>query len=85
MPKFNRRLLEVKFYEEYFNAAICFGTLDRIFEIGEKEAFEHGISVLDAMHIAAAHLAGCDALITLEKETKPMYRTKLIPVRRLVE
>ena len=84
LPKFNKRHLEVRFYEEYFAAATCYGSLDRIFEIAEKEAYRHGIAVLDATHVATAHLTHCDALITLEKETKPLYRTKLVPVRRLV-
>lgn len=51
-----------------------------MFEIGEREATTHGISVIDALHIAAANLARCKLLITTEKPTKPMFRTKLVRV-----
>jgi hypothetical protein len=85
LPRYHRRSLEIKFYEEYFKSAQCFGDLNRIFEIGQKEAFKHGIKVMDAMHVATAHLTHCAALVTLEKPTTPMYRTTLVTVHRLVE
>lgn len=84
LPRYHRRSPEVAFYEAYFDSAQCFGDLNRIFEIGQKEAFTHGIKVLDAMHIATANLARCSVLITLERSTGPMYRTRLIPVQRLL-
>lgn len=84
LPRYNQRPLEVKFYEEYFKSAQCFGDLNRIFEIGEKEAFKNGIKVLDAMHVATAHLTRCTALVTLERPTAPMYRSGLVKVHRLI-
>lgn len=83
-PTYNGRVLEIQFYQEYFRTAEQFGMLDRIFDLGQQECFKHGIKVMDAMHIAAARLAGCDALITLERSTSPMYRTQTVPVRRLL-
>ena len=83
LPKFHRRELEAEFHETYFKLATCFDDLNRLFKVGRDEAYRHGIAVLDAMHIAAAHLTGCDALVTLEKPTKPMFRTTLVQVTSL--
>ncbi|MEX2263090.1 MAG: hypothetical protein WD696_14135 [Bryobacteraceae bacterium] len=77
--------LEIEFYNTYFASATCFGNLDRIFEIGEREARKHGIPVMDAMHIAAANLSRCEVLVTGEKPTKPMYRTRLVTVVRFYD
>jgi predicted nucleic acid-binding protein len=41
---------------------------------------KHGIPVMDALHIAAASLAKCEALVTAEKASKPIFRTRLVPV-----
>jgi hypothetical protein len=79
-PTYHRRTLEVSFYNTYFRAATCFGQLDRMFEIGSKEAMKHGITVADALHIATAHLSNCVALVTAEQPTKPMFRTTLVDV-----
>jgi hypothetical protein len=72
--------LELEFYKEYFSHANCYGDLDRIFTIAEPEAIKHGIPVIDALHVAAANLARCKVLVTTEKSTKPMFRTKLTKV-----
>ena len=79
-PTYHRHNLELAFYNEYFKNATIFGDLDRMFEIGSREAMKHGIAVVDALHIATAHLAKCSALVTAEKDTKPMFRTKLVKV-----
>jgi len=79
-PTYHRHNLEVSFYNTYFRAATCFGDLDRMFEIGSKEAMKRGIAVADALHIASAHLSKCVALVTAEKDTKPMFRTQLVRV-----
>jgi hypothetical protein len=51
-----------------------------MFETGGREAVRHGIAVVDALHVAAAHLSRCVALVTTEKPTKPMFRTGLVKV-----
>jgi predicted nucleic acid-binding protein len=79
-PTYHGHNLEVSFYNTYFRGATCFGQLDRMFEIGSKEAMRHGIAVADALHIATAHISKCAALVTAEKDTKPMFRTKLVRV-----
>lgn len=79
-PAFCRRASELKFYETYFSSAQCYGDLNRTFEVGHKDAMKHGIAVIDALHIASAHLAKCAVLVTAEKPTKPMFRTVLVKV-----
>jgi predicted nucleic acid-binding protein len=79
-PTYHRRKAELAFYEEYFSHANCFGDLDRIFEVGGREAMRHGIAVVDALHVAAAHLSRCAALVTTEKPTRPIFRTSLVRV-----
>lgn len=79
-PTHHQRRTELEFYEEYFSHANCFGDLDRMFEIGAGEATRHGIAVVDALHVAAAYLSNCAALVTTEKPTKPIFRTSLVRV-----
>ena len=73
LPTHEKRKDELAFYEEYFSHANCYGALDRIFEIGSREAMKHGIKIADAFHIAAANLSKCKVLITAEKTTSHMF------------
>ena len=79
-PTKEKRKDELRFYEEYFSHANCYGALDRIFEIGSMEAMKHGIKIADAFHVAAANLSKCSVLVTAEKVTSPMFHTKLVRV-----
>jgi predicted nucleic acid-binding protein len=79
-PAYQKHTLELQFYNEYFKNATCWGNLDRMFEIGGREAIRHGIALVDALHVATAHLARCAVLVTTEKPTKPMFRTELVKV-----
>jgi len=83
-PAHEGRSLELEFFKEYFKVAGCYGDLNRMFEIGEPDAMKHGITVLDALHVAAAHLAKCELLVTSEGPTKPMFRTKLVKVASIL-
>jgi predicted nucleic acid-binding protein len=38
---------------------------------------------MDALHLAAAHQAGATIFLTLEKMTKPMHQSKIVPVVHL--
>ena len=85
VPKaqFHKQRLEVRFYEEYFRAAEWCRDLDRILALAEREAAASGLSAMDALHIAAAHLAEADEFITTERPEKPLFRTKLVQVSYL--
>lgn len=71
---------ELKFYDQYFRHAEMYGDLNRTLEIAAPDAKRHGIGVVDALHVAAANLSKCAALITTEKLTKPLFRTNLVRV-----
>ena len=60
VPKatFHKKRLEKAFYDEYFNAAEWFRDLNEIGMAARIEAARSGLSALDALHLAAAHLAG---------------------------
>jgi len=47
-PTHHRDKLEMDFHGAYFKHADCFGDLNRVFEIGERDAMKHGIPVMDA-------------------------------------
>jgi len=83
-PSHEGRSLELEFYNEYFRVAGCYGDLNRMFEIGAPDAMKHGITVLDALHVAAASLAKCKLLVTTEGPTKPIFRTKLVQVASIL-
>jgi hypothetical protein len=80
MPTYQGHHLELAFYNAYFKSACMYGELNRMFEVGAHEAVRHGITVIDALHIAAAHLARCPVLVTGERATRPMFRTTLVKV-----
>lgn len=55
--------------------------LDRVFTVAHDLVRDHQLSVMDALHVASAHVGRCDELITREgKATKPIYRQQLVPV-----
>ena len=49
-----------------------------------EESERCGIAAMDALHVAAAHLAGAAVLYTLERVEKPMHRTSLVRVISVV-
>lgn len=49
------------------------------------EATRNDLSAIDSIHIVAAAAAKADELITLEKRTKPIYRSRLVKVKHLCD
>lgn len=82
-PEHSNRRDEAEFFGKYFSRAMCWGDLNRMFEIGEREARENGIQALDALHIATANLARCRYFFTSEKLTSHIYKTKLVQAVRV--
>ena len=87
VPKalYHKKRLEVRFYEEYFQAAEWYRNLQLIATVAEREASKTGLSAMDALHVAAAHLAEADEFITTERPEKPLFRTRLVKVSYLFE
>ena len=82
MPKavFYKRELEKAFYERYFQQAEWVRNVAEIAVIAEAEAKRCGLAAMDALHVAAAHLAGAGELITTEKPFTSIYRSSLTRV-----
>jgi len=80
----SKRLAEVTFYNNYFdNAFLWVNDLESIVRIARDESEQHGLAAMDALHVAAAHLGKAEVLLTLERKTKPMYRSTLVRVAYL--
>ncbi len=80
-PVHNKRQVSVEFCQNFF--ASCVERIEvnsRTTKIAYDEACLLGLSGADAIHLAAAYEANADELVTLEKPTKPMYKSKLVKV-----
>lgn len=83
LPKalFMKKELEVEFYNAYFESVAFWATdLEKILEMGDREAAEFGLGAMDALHIAAAVETGSSEFITSEKPQKSIHRTRKISV-----
>ena len=74
-PSFNERLIEVDFMNDFFaNVSQWAPVSDDLLRVAMQQACRFGLDAVDALHVAAALLAGADELVTAEKTTKPIYR-----------
>ncbi len=84
LPKaiFNKNIAETEFYNAFFQRlnARTIPTSVALMEFAMEEACRSGISGLDAIHVACAVFGGAEELVTSEKSTKPIHRTKLVKV-----
>jgi predicted nucleic acid-binding protein len=82
VPKaaFNKRIVEASFYERYFQQTEWVENLDKIVALAREEASRTGLGAMDALHLAAAHLARANEFITTERLTSPLYRSRLVKI-----
>lgn len=73
----------VLIYRAYFAAAEVYSDLEAILQTTGKELRKTNMKLVDAIHVATAHLAGADELLTTERPTKAMHRNTLVKVRTL--
>ena len=80
IPKavYHKKRLERSFYDEYFRAAEWIRDLNHIEEIAQAKAAKSGLAAMNALYVAAAHLAGTHEFVTTERPGKPIYRSSLI-------
>ena len=79
LPKaiFHKQLQEAAFYEDYFSTinqwvADC----DTLVTKAEQVGGQFGLSMGDALHIAAALMAGADEFITAERPDSPFKNVR---------
>jgi len=88
IPKatYERQRAELKFYADFFSTVRIWLPFDiRDLKGALDEACYSGLSAMDAIHIVAAAGSGCHEIVTSEKPSKPMHRTRLITVRSIDE
>lgn len=84
LPKFNRHGDEVEFLERFFSAVQVWADPPAdVIERAIPEAERAGLPALDALHVAAALVTGCEELVTTEKGTKRLVRATSIRVRSI--
>ncbi len=80
-PTYEGRAAEVKFCEEFFASVSVWLPFDlQHLRRALTEACDSGLTAMDAIQVVAAAESDCHELITSEKPTKPIHRTKLITV-----
>ncbi|MFN6564539.1 MAG: type II toxin-antitoxin system VapC family toxin [Nostoc sp. ChiSLP01] len=83
LPKaiYNQRIIEVEFYQAYFDAVTHWATnIEQIIHAAYEESAQSGLGAMDALHIAAAVSVRAVEFVTYEKLEKSIYRTKSIKV-----
>lgn len=80
-PTYFGRTAEIRFYEEFFSTVATWLPFDKShLKAAFAEACESGLSSVDAIHVVLASLTGCDELVTSEKPTSAIHRTKKVRV-----
>jgi predicted nucleic acid-binding protein len=82
VPKaiFFKKRLEQSFYDHYFRNALWFREVGKIEAAAQTEAAHSGLSAMDALHLAAAHLSHADEFVTTEKPNRAIHRSGLVKV-----
>jgi len=79
--KYFRRHAEVEFYDLFFDGVSVWAPFEtHLLAMAMKEATEHGMSAVDAIHVVLAASAGCEELVTTENSRTAIHRTRLIRV-----
>jgi predicted nucleic acid-binding protein len=79
--RFNKRETEVAFYEAFFASVQRWATdLEAVTNIAIREASLNGIQAMDALHVAAAVTVGVSELITTEKRSRAIHRTRSVKI-----
>ena len=65
---FNKRLVESAFYDRFFRDAKWVPEFERVDAVARSEAEKHGLGAMDALHLAAAHVGGAIAALTLPQQ-----------------
>jgi len=80
-PIFHKRREEIDFMQEVFDGAgENLSTSSELTGRALAMASKYDMTPIDALHVAAAAVAGVDELVTMEKPTKPMCRVQEVNV-----
>jgi predicted nucleic acid-binding protein len=77
----HRNQHEVEFYETFFHSVKYWAdSLNDIVELAYQEATTYGLNAIDSLHVASALSSNADELITSEKVTSLIHKTKSIKI-----
>ena len=83
-PLYQNRKDEIAFYETFFAVVSVWAEASsQLVQNAYEEAINAGLSAIDALHLSAAVSVGADEFVTSEKLTRPIHRSKLIPIRTI--
>jgi predicted nucleic acid-binding protein len=83
LPKavYNKRQADAAFYERFFQGVKHWAAgRQGLVDAARVVATAHGLAAMDALHIAAAQAPGVAQFVTGEKEEKPLFRVKSVPI-----
>lgn len=84
-PTFEKRRMEVAFYNEHFAIAASEPFSDALGQAASALAKKYGLAAGDALNLASAIRQGADEFLTSEMPGKPMFRLKELRVASLHE
>jgi predicted nucleic acid-binding protein len=80
-PIYHKQVAEADFYRAFFaSVAIWAATTPLLAQRAYQHASAFGLSAVDALHVAAADLAGAEELITTERASKPLFRVTVLRI-----
>ena len=80
-PTYFRVVEELALYEEFFRSASLVLSFHAVpLQESLDTACRFGLSAIDAIHLTAAAVSGCEELVTTERPTSPMYRASAVRV-----
>jgi len=72
---------ERDFYETFFAGVTEWAdSFPEILATAYRVACDHGLSAMDALHVAAAISLGADEFVTAEKSARPLHRVRSINI-----
>lgn len=74
---------QVKFYETFFQAVESFDDYNKIVPKALVVGKQFGLNAMDALHISASLLLGCDEFITTERPNSPYKNVKGVKILSL--
>lgn len=83
-PVHYRRRTEVEFYEAFFaSCELSVRASGDLADAALVEAARHGLAGMDALHVICAASADASELVTTERPTTPLHRTRRVRVASL--
>ncbi len=83
LPKaiYQKNQHEIEFYEVFFSSVKYWANpLDKIVELAYQEGKKYGLNAIDSLHVASALISNADELVTSEKITSSIHKTKSIKI-----